>query len=613
MENRVRIKRNIYIIISVVLLLGIALELTRSEFILQWSKKQNEFIQANVVSKQNGISQEELIKIKQEKFLIVYDPEVEDSVHLKDNIQQVLTYMKKDYEVADVYRFTRVDSTYTTVILTFEQLKKVPDLDAIVEYVSQGGYVFFGIRPDVDDAFYRIYRKLGINDMRDAVEIHGLKLKSNLLLQSKDMEINEEFIFNSSTVVELDTARCNIYAVTSNDIPLLWDVPLNKGKFMMFNGTVLRERINRGLLAGAISLLQPDFIYPVMNMKIMFIDDFPAPFPAGVNEQLFQYYQKDISSFYRDIWWPEMVQAAARYDLKYTSVIIETYNDRVAPPFEDRQGTEKNNLITYGRDLLKSGGELGYHGYNHQSLVTDQAIVDELEYNAWPDIPNMVGSLRELSTFMKGVFPDYEIRSYVPPSNILSEEGRRAIAEALPDVKIISAVYHEDVSGKALVQEFMKRDDGFIELPRLTSGYENSQNNRYSIANGLTSIGVFSHFIHPDDILDSERSSGKAWPDLSQEYAKMLGDVHNHYPWLRSMTASEAGEELEKYLSTKVYLEKKGNRILGYMNDFTSDMYFILRTSKKIAETTNCKITSIDEGVYLIRADNPKFEIELEG
>ncbi|MGE5703077.1 MAG: DUF2194 domain-containing protein, partial [Clostridia bacterium] len=268
---------------------------------------------------------------------------------------------------------------------------------------------------------------------------------------------------------------------------------------------------------------------------------------------------------------------------------------------------------TYGRDLLKLGGELGIHGYNHQSLVLDQAQVDELGYNAWPNQESMKAALKEVTTFIKQSYPKYSVKVYVPPSNVLSEEGRQALKSELPEIKMIASLYAESANNKEYTQEFSVAPDGMLEMPRITSGYADTEITDWYIANAMTSIGVFSHFVHPDDILDSGRSKDKTWPVLSKEYRKMMGKVYQNYPWLRSLTASGAGEKLREYVKAEVYLEHKDNRIFGYINNFSQDMYFVLRTKKQITGTKQCDVVNIDEGVYLVYTTSPKFEIGLEG
>ncbi|MGG1662612.1 DUF2194 domain-containing protein [Brevibacillus sp. NRS-1366] len=613
MNSEIQVKKNIFIILAIVVILGIAIETTRSQFILQVSSnKASGSEDAIAAPKQNGISQAELALLPKERFLILQDSQDESSGEIAENIKQVLAYMKKEFDVVDVTQFSNPDPKYMTIIVTSENINQIADLDGVMQYVNEGGTVFFTRTPEFNDGLYRIYRKLGINEMDYPVMTKGIKMTSNLLIQGRDAQIGEDLIFNSSIPVELDK-QSTIHAITSHQLPLMWDTPYGKGRFMLYNGTNLSASMNRGLIAGAISILNPDFIYPVFNMKVMYIDDFPAPFRQGIDPNIYQDYKKEIPDFYRDIWWPDMIKLAADYDVTYTGAIIKTYNDRVEPPFEDQEGTDTNNLITYGRDLVKLGGELGIHGYNHQSLVTDQERVKELEYNAWPNEESMEQALGELSDYTKRVFSNYAIRVYVPPSNVMGEEGREALKNTFPDIKIIASLYAESANGQEYVQEFSVADDGIVEMPRITSGYAHTDLNNWYVTNAVSSIGVFSHFIHPDDILDAKRSKELTWPVLSKQFRLLMKDLYEDYPWLRSMTASDGGAELVHYVGTKVYVEHKDNKIIGYMNDFSKEMYYFLRTDKKMTSLKNCTVVKIDEGVYLVHATGTKFEIGLEG
>lgn len=614
MNKDIVVKKNIYIILAIVLLLGIVIEATRSQFILQVSSHEANGRSAKAaVPKQNGISPQELARLTREKFLIVTDPEDSGSGEITRNVKQVLDYMKKEYETIEVTKLTKPSVSYRTILVTVENLGKFPDLDALLRYAEDGGRVFFTRTPEYNDGFYRIYRKLGVNAMGGPVVTKGIQMTSNLLIQGQEAKISEKLIFNTSIPVELEE-RSKVYAIAIEDrVPLLWDVDYGKGKFMVYNGTNLQSSMNRGLIAGAVSVLNPDFLYPIMNMKIMYIDDFPSPFRQGYDLDMYRAYKKDIPDFYHDIWWPDMIRLAADYDVTYTGALIQTYNDRVEQPFTDLEGSDKTNLITYGRDLLKLGGELGIHGYNHQSLVTDQSRVDELGYRAWPSEASMTQSLQELDAYIKRIFSQYAIRVYVPPSNVMAEEGRQALKNTFPQVNIIASLYAESANNLEYIQEFSVAGDGIVEMPRITSGYADTDINDWYIANAMTSLGVFSHFVHPDDILDKARSKAKTWPSLSKEIRSMMKKLYERYPWMRSMTASEGGSELTDYLQTRVYVEHSEDKITGYMNNFSEEMFFVLRTDKKMTSTQGCSVEWIDEGVYLVHATKAKFEIGLKG
>ena len=222
------------------------------------------------------------------------------------------------------------------------------------------------------------------------------------------------------------------------------------------------------------------------------------------------------------------------------------------------------------------------HGYNHQPLVLEGFIKQELGYTPWASKEDMEESIKELLDFINGVFPNYKLGSYIPPSNILSEEGRAALVSGNKDLRVISSLYIGGLEGDEYVQEFEIAPDGIIEFPRLSSGYIKTDEMMWSIYNGINLFGIFSHFIHPDDILDPYRNQGNSWSVLSKELDSIFSEVSTNYPWLRSFTATPAGEELKKYLESAPHIEYFGNTINIYCENFRSDIYFILRSDSEI-------------------------------
>ena len=124
----------------------------------------------------------------------------------------------------------------------------------------------------------------------------------------------------------------------------------------------MADKPNVGLLAGILSLTSDTYVYPTVGAKVFIIDDFPAPVPEGIFPRLYDEVHLTTADFYRNVWWPQMLANAKRYGFKYTGVVIETYGNQVKGPFAPMSDR-------YGRELLKSGGELGIHGYNHQPLA----------------------------------------------------------------------------------------------------------------------------------------------------------------------------------------------------------------------------------------------------
>lgn len=598
--------RNItFVLIIVILLAGMLIQLTRSDIIFLINEKTESIKVLNNISAQSSNKS----FTSNEKFMLIYDKNEPNSALIKENITRTFEYMKKTLDAVDINDFKGLKDNYRNVIIAFEALNKFHSMKEILSFAKAGGKILFAERALDNEGFFGISSDLGIEETKSMVSLKGISLKSNVLIKAKDFSIKGDFMVNSSLDVKLKR-ECNVLAVSEESKPLLWDIPYGNGKIMFFNGSTLNTKNSRGMIIGMLGILNDDFIYPVINIKIAYIDDFPAPFPSGINDKIYNDYKVETPDFYRYIWWPDILKGAKNYNLKYTGMVIEKYNRLVKMPFEKASKDQKIGFLEFGRELIKSGGEVGIHGYNHQPLALDGYIKQDLGYQPWNKESDMFDSISELNKYSRGVFPGYDFTSYVPPSNILSPAGRRALLKAMPNLKVISSVYTNNDYKDAYEQEFMVNNDGIIEMPRITFGYEVNSEVLWDAYNGLTSLGVFSHFIHPDDVLDSDRNHGKSWEDMNVEYSSLIKLVNDNFSWIRPFTATEGAIELLKYDRCVPNFDFKNGQIFGECENFTKDQYFILRTKKKPSKSKNCSTYKIDEGVYLVCAQKSSFSIE---
>jgi hypothetical protein len=605
--KKVGLKRNVYIILIGILFLAVAVQVTNSQFILKFNKNSTE----NGILKgiKPSVAQ---VQTSGKPYCVVYDSSDEFSEKLRTQTENVLGYLKKSIQLFDVRNGVFQAGGCQVVISSLVDMALIGNLDDLALYVKQGGYVFQEVSPMKGDAFYRLYRKLGIVNAGEEREAQGVHLTSNVLLGEENLRIDDPFIVNTVMSVELDQ-KSRILAKTAGGVPMLWDYSYGKGKFMVFNGTMLQEKINRGLIAGALSLLEPVFVYPIFNSKIVYIDDFPAPIALNVDPAIYEEYQKTRPSFFKDIWWPDMLAIAKKSNVKYTAVLIESYQNRVQPPFESPTDKDSKGLISYGREVLKSGGEIGLHGYNHQSLTTSQEVADAFEYTPWDSIEHMADATKEAVDFAHKAFPSYSMVSYVPPSNVLSPEGREALKKGWPSLAVIASLYPEDSSKLAYVQEYRIADDGILEMPRITSGYVHTNFERWVSANTITTHGIFSHFIHPDDVYSEDRNGGLTWDKMYKSFSEMLDHIEKTYPWLKAKTSAEAAMDMQQELASQVSLSLEGNVMHGRITPFHNQAFFIARMDHKIGKLRGCKVEKIDTNTYLITASTSEFEIELGG
>ncbi len=538
--------------------------------------------------------------LQHEKYLIVTSEDEANSQQTTRQVMKTLDYMKKEYQVINTDTEISDLEDFNAVFFVFERLDYLTDPGVYIDYVNNGGSIGIFIRPVVDASFKELSGLLGIKSYKEKLDSkNGIIILTDFIIGAKDFKTDSRIIINSS--IDLSVERsCIVHANTVDGTPLVWTKNHGKGRFVVFNGTMLNEKVNRGLISAVTGLCKDDLVYPVMNIKMVHIDDFPAPVPDGKDEKIYEEFSRDIPQFYREVWWSDMIKFSKKYDLRYSGFVIESYNNKTTPPFERATSEDKKNLLLYGRELLGLEGEIGLHGYNHQSLALEGYMKQDLGYTPWESIDDMVMSIEELMWFIHSVFGKYELRAYVPPSNILSPEGREAVLKANPELKIIASVYHRNYEGDLYDQEFEVAEDGIIEFPRITSGYVMEDEKLWNIYNGANLYGVFSHFIHPDDILDPDRNDGKTWTVLSEEFNAVISEVNDKYEWLRSFTISTASQELVKYLECKPYVEYGDGIINIYVDDYRNDIYCILRTEKEIIESQDCKYEKIGDSAYLL-------------
>ena len=549
--------------------------------------------------------------------LVLFDAMGVEGAKVIETVSYTLQSMRVRCDAIDVNGVERINfDQYQTVVLAFTDLDKVQNqILELFDWVEQGGWVLFAIRPDPSQSFTAIYRKVGISSKNDQlVTVEGVHFLQDFLPGAKGMNIGIEFMPHNSIPVQLDV-QCNLL-VTSADqyqLPLLWVYEFGSGRVVFVNTDQFSNKASRGILAAAYSLLQDVFVYPVINSAMLFIDDFPAPIPEGQHELVTREFGRNLQSFYLNIWWPDMQSFARRYGIKYTGVIIETYDDVVMPPFKPQSNVEMFNYL--GSSLLGGGGEIGWHGYNHVPLCLQGLDCDhQHDYPYWPSEENMRESLEELVDFGHALFGDQPFNTYVPPSNILSSHSRAWLPEALQGLKVISSVYlgSEEEYG-TYVQEFEEASDGIIELPRIGAGFLINEYMQWAAINEMSMHYVISHFVHPDDILDVERSGGYGWSFLRNQFDDYLMWLYRSAPGIRNMTAREGAMAVQRYarLGVESKIDQGNYHIM--LHNFYDEAYLLMRTAFKPVKMEGGEFSKVADGLFLIHATQPDVILSVEG
>ena len=536
----------------------------------------------------------------------------EDVFH--QTLTDTLDLMDYSYQELELSKFegSRIGDVSMVLVCTMD-LSQLDgeDIVSLFDWVEAGGRLALMTAPNADGAFRIFSQKLGIDDMDD-----GYIPYSSFRYEEGALPVFGTRVFDvdlQDVAMEVRLGDdCEVYMRTADthSIPLLWAVDRGQGRVAVFNASLMQGKEGRGHALQVLYALCENLCYPVINAGMVFVDDFPAPQPAGFDERLRDQFGYDVQGFYRNHWWPDMKELVWKYGVQYTGVLVETYNDVVEPPFEP--DNEDRSLIQYYMsELLQSGGEVGLHGYNHQPLCPDGFEYAGEDYATWSSIENMQLATKELVRYGKSILPYNSYTTYVPPSNYLSEEGQIAILAAEPGITTISGLFLPEVGTNALTQEFEETAD-YISVPRISSGFSVDAYNDLVISYELLLQGVYSHFIHPDDVLDVERGADLGWNAMYADFDALLERIVSAYPALRWCTASEGAAAVQRYDRLNVMRSWEGQTLHLQLDGFYDEAWLALLCDTPPQEVTNAEIYEMSEGLYWLRAMDNSVQVTWE-
>lgn len=513
--------------------------------------------------------------------LIITDPDDEQSRILTEDMKFILNDMRTGYDVYTVGEgsLPRLWG-YSKVVLTISDLEKLSeDIITLCDWVYSGGQLM-NTGTFINNSFFELLGvKAGILNAADAnyTDVYGMRIADDFMLNANE----QEFYYSEPSMVSLNfslISECNVYIEeVESGVPLLWDRKYGEGRFVIMN-QVLTGKVNRGVLCAAYSLLGDICAYPVINASAYYIDDFPSPVPSGEGRYISEEYGVNISNFYSNIWWPDILELERKYGILHTGLIIEQYSDDIEPPFDRNKSTERFSF--FGNMLLNNNGELGFHGYNHMPLCLkgyDFAGLYE-EYKQWESLDNMEAAVEALISFSEKIFPDEKFVVYVPPSNVMSEDGREALKAAWSDMRIIASMYFDGEA--AYSQEFEVAEDGIIETPRITSGCIIDDYMMLAAFSELNFHYVQSHFLHPDDVLDEDRGAALGWKQLYANLSAYIDYISKAAPSIRNLTGSGMGEAVREYDKLSVQRTEKEGMLELKLGGFLDEAYFIVRINE---------------------------------
>ena len=598
-------------IVAIYAIITVILFTERSGIQFNYHKQDLDFLpNTQIITKAQACSQLE------KTTLLIVNSSAPDYADAMEQYEIILSDMKIGYNTVDIAYSPLPDLTnYENAIVMLSNLSPLKeDILILCDWVYNGGNVLFPLTLQKEAYSSLIESKLGIVESSyENALVDSIYIEDGFMIGGgRSFEIPDGY--DSGWAVQLDVDKVKVYAHTNNKdkLPLIWEAPYGEGKFVVDNFG-LCEKATRGLFSASLSLLSEVSVYPVINGSVFYLDDFPSQIPSGNSTYIQRDYHTSTRDFYVNIWWPDMMNISDRYGIKYTGLAIECYDDTVDGT--TKAAPDKGTFLNFGNMLMRQGGELGYHGYNHQPLCFDNCDYKGIyDYKTWESYGAMKSAFDELKSFCEELFPDVKMQIYVPPSNILSKEGREFLIREYPQIKTISGIYFKDADlDFTCVQEFDVASNGVVDQPRIAYGCKLEPFTQLAVLSELNFHYVNSHFTHPDDALDPERGAELGWEQLKTHFNEYLSWLYTSAPHIRNFTGSELSAAIQRYIALTVSTEITDDKMIINLGNFYDEAQLFVRFNEKTPGTVDGgKLSHITGNLYLLEANKNIITISIK-
>lgn len=240
------------------------------------------------------------------------------------------------------------------VIFSGVSISRYADLAELGKFIADGGRVIFAAGLAEGNGDSELWGALGIRKKGGGRDYKDLLFKEPLLPLQPD-EMTYGGISRSLQIEVSDDASVYI-TDEETEVPIFYTYDCRKGKIALINGDFLKEIQYMGLLSGAIGALLEDFIYPVLGIKMAFLDNFPTASSVD-NELCMKIYGYSAEGFIKDVVWPAFQGMLLRTNTPYTAIQPYSSGEGVLNADDNLSAAVCKSVVQFGGELVYSGDE----------------------------------------------------------------------------------------------------------------------------------------------------------------------------------------------------------------------------------------------------------------
>jgi len=545
------------------------------------------------------------LRLQAPKVLIIYDNSNHYGVKCLEQTVRACRYGEILYEVFDINQREKLPALneYASIAVVTESLWKLDKQQCqnLIAFVKDGGGLFIAFR-SWNENLSTLFGVTNSYEPQFIEKDQNVYFLKEFLPGGDGLVIQQDDVSNYSYQVD---STITLIART-DEYPIVWFHRFGKGRVIYWNTGLLARKINRGFITRSIAAVQPFTAVVIANIGIFDLDDYPNSSNNVKLEPIKSEFDMTMSEFYTLRWYPDMLNLAKRFGIKYTAVVVFNYNGRTHPPYQFFEwlngtfklgGKEIKSSLFAARNLTDET-ELGLHGYNHQPLTIGN----------WKTEQNMKMALNAARNRWGvdhlGKLPF----SYIPPLNIYDSTGVNVLTQTFPSIKEVGALYLGKYE-KGQFREFGPEpwNEKLYVIPRNTSGYIMTDFFKRCMISILISNGIWAHFVHPDDVYPlGERYEENQLKELNIKSLKWYGEPQKNglyyqlirwlefskenFPWLRYMKRKDAYLVMQMYDRAKITASSQSNIVNLEVNVVPCYFQFFLREKNKLEGVVNCEV-----------------------
>lgn len=504
------------------------------------------------------------------------DAEAESFGDIRNNVLQLcedmhlVTFQKDRFDADEVRQ-------HDLVVFCDAALSHYANASELEEFVEEGGRVLFAAGIGSGEEEFAFWPMLGLEERMAEQDCHELAFEKPLLpLQPEKTGYAGS---SHSAQLEVDPDASVYLRDAESGTPLLYTRARQEGSVCLINGEFLADAEAGGLFTGATCALMPDFIYPILGVKVVFLDGlFTAA--AADDELCRQTYGYSANGFLQNVVWPLFQGMSLRANAPLTSSLLVE-----APSGEAFAPVDKDLIAEVGASVLQFNGELIYAADLAES---GKIVIDE----------------ESLARFSEA-FANYTVRGLAleagdPSSEVIFELSNELGA----DIRAIRGMLD---AGEV---RFLWEDGRFV-FPAATKGADLDDGGMFEVCSVLGAYGMVSH-VFDISTLSAWEGPATAWETDKEQIELFESEILSGTPWLESKTLLQVGDEVKSYQDMEYDWTVGESQVKLELSGVVVGQAFMYHTKGRIANAEGLDYEEIGNGYYVLHVREPHAAIVLE-